>query len=1492
MSQARSPDPLYAGPRQSRPSISNGAGARPNGVTTMDSGTIQTLAEKFEDEKRRIIESCFSKREEDGSLAESYITHVRVVEDAMYPSSPPPPDSVAQNKKNRAVLVSVRKSGRVRVHKARENTSGSFSIGKTWMLDDLTGIQNFVGLTPANAHEQQAKQWASNLGFIVTLGKPYYWQASTSKEKDFFIASLIKIFRKYTGGRLPDLVGFSSQEIQQFTGSPTSRGPSGNQSQSQVSPPATTALSTPSTPERNRNMNDTRPAERVIADRQPRLPTMTQPNDSRPGTRDGQQPPIVDSVQSPPPVEMPAPQKGDFRSWSRENFKPQPLQQRTHVSRPSQDGSLAISNRSQASTPRPSISPRSSHSSLQPDHPTSHSQNYKTSALQPPPIPNEAGLRKLGVAPSVDSLRSGDTSSLATSRPSTATSDQRQLPVLAGERPPENVVQPRPKTPASRPEINIDRRSVHGEVTTPREEKSSILENTGNYVGPSAEQDDTPQFNRQEPAQTAPPVVIADRSPQETAPAAEPLTSEPETVGEDEKAEDEHRPGLGPMMKKKSAKEMFRKAAFAATAFQPRQGGAGARFRALQETKTNEPDGITSVVPAPLLRGMSTDSAKSGAVDVATPSSEKDRPFSPALPSTPKVYLQRKATEDSIASSQVLPAKKIEPPEQASVPERAKDRSPERRRRQHQEAEIEKYCLALGLEPRIVDGQGADFTELLSEFGWDGKLGEQRRLDDFEADIRREVGRAQATGWLGHIEQQDGKLQDLSKAFDKAIEECEEMDGLLTLYAHELDTLYDDIQYIEAQSQGLQVQTANQKLLQKELHSLLRTLNVSPADLKGVHSASMDNADGIAAIEHSLSILYQAMVTIDPELRQNRLRQADQSPRGRSDVGVYSDPELGQMRAVREKKEDYREETLAFLRRFSQYLTHCFKLAEQRTSEDNSRSSASNSTSSLSLKGHTNFRQDIWVYNSILLFVREVNTYEWNLLINSYEINIKGTYQDQFNENANSGKKIARKAAPEEQEFLFTNTEKEEKHESSLASTAARKLTVKRGKTVKAHALRQALRENRDGKLYPWDLFDRVLQDQAKAVSEEQNFIVHFFHLNSQDNVDFTELVSSKAPNQRRLPNLSAKQSYDPDRNLSKMVQTTIEAIYSFWPDDLLRLLDWCLASDPIQGIGILCAIERCLSTYEETNQEFITRILRQLHDKVTALFHKFIEEQVKAIEETKVKVNKRKGIIPFIRIFPLFSAAVEAMIPSPVDPNSTYHESLEVRFIVNDSYTKILKAIWESLSVIAKDSPPGPTSTNAPTAGDPEDKEALNYHILLIENMNHFTEEVDASGDAHHNVVLEEWREKASHDFFVHLTAYVDAVIRRPLGKWLDFLESTEAALKASDNSSATVAAKPSHSRSAAKKVLGAYDSKEVRKGVDTLKKRVEKHFADVDDGTGEVLGHAGQNKGLVSRVFEECASRYGHAWDRMKVVVDRVYGGELEIEWRKEEVGALFRR
>ena len=270
------------------------------------------------------------------------------------------------------------------------------------------------------------------------------------------------------------------------------------------------------------------------------------------------------------------------------------------------------------------------------------------------------------------------------------------------------------------------------------------------------------------------------------------------------------------------------------------------------------------------------------------------------------------------------------------------------------------------------------------------------------------------------------------------------------------------------------------------------------------------------------------------------------------------------------------------------------------------------------------------------------------------------------------------------------------------------------------------------------------------------------------------------------------------------------------------------------------------------------------------------MDEQIRAIEDTKVKIKKRKGVISFIKTFPYFSSSIENMLPMPRANN------YEVRHMVNEVYGRINRAMFESLKFIAKEAPAalaGQRNQAATVAADTEDKEILNYHILLIENMNHYIEEVDI----HNNPILDEWKARAATEMKEHMDLYLTAVIRRPLGKLLDFIESTESLLATSPDAKA-IAARASHSRSTFKKILSTFDAKEIRRGIDTLKKRVEKHFGDADD--------PGISKGLVQKVLRECEKMYASIHERTVRIAQEVYEPILEVEWKREDVGAAFRR
>ena len=667
------------------------------------------------------------------------------------------------------------------------------------------------------------------------------------------------------------------------------------------------------------------------------------------------------------------------------------------------------------------------------------------------------------------------------------------------------------------------------------------------------------------------------------------------------------------------------------------------------------------------------------------------------------------------------------------------------------------------------------------------------------------------------------------------------------------------------------MQTANQKLLQIELKNLLDTISISASQLQVLKDASLTKTRGIQEVEGTLAQLYSAMLTIDPKLRHNdnRPTTTDQASLDRSNSTGHGGSELSSMHAVREKREGYRRKSVDFIQRLKQYMSVKFRDMEAKTLdalEKNRNNKASANPTKLDHHLRDRPKQDLWIYSPLILFAREIEPPEWDDLLRMYDGYAKRPYQDEFRDNMFAWKRITRKPAGDEQDILFTTQEKEPE------SLVGRKLTVKRAKTVRTDGSSRISSGDKpnDGKVTAYEAFAGALSEMARVMFVEQNFVVDLFHASSLDTRDFLDAVATD-PEQRRGGDLIVKKPFDPDRNMAKKVLGVMEDIYSFWPNDLQSLVDWAIKQDALNGVGVLFALESQLSEVEETNQEFLSQAVTKVHDRLATQFTRFVEEQIRGIEDTKVKIKKRKGVIAFMKTFPNFSTALENMLP----PTRSL-DHLPVRALVNDAYGRMNKAMFESLKFIAKESP-----TATQTGGDPEDKEALNYHILLIENMNHYIEEVVVRN----NAILEDWNFRARAEMSEHMELYLAAVIRRPLGKLLDFLESTESLIRNNPGSPAIIATRASHSRSTFKKILSNYDAKEIRRGIETLKKRVEKHFGEGDET-------AGLSRDLVTKVCKECEARYLDIGERVNKVVREVYEGTLEVEWRREDVVAAFRK
>ena len=681
------------------------------------------------------------------------------------------------------------------MHKARENANGTFSIGKTWVLDDLTVIESFTNAIPKTPEEQQNKQRAGPTGFIVTVQKPYYWTAHTAKEKDFFIIALIKIFKKYTGGRLPELHGFSASELEQLGGLPGG---------------TATGI-----------------ANGVQAPAQPLGPSNRVPSRDGPAIREPSKAPSESSrerrrrpSQDKPSQDRPAQPSQERQLHSAVSHPLRTTNSNDHIHLP---GAFPSSD----SVHDPS--PHASQSQLRSD-------GSDSPALRP--TGSQPNLKRPGPSQSTDSFRSGQ-ESFVSGRSSNERSRSRQNgPYTAGgsnvnlsqsrfthsERRPSTSSrnEPNPFTSQDREPVqqvaplNFAPSSLDKSIDQPAILRSQASKNgdtrepSSSGRAPSRGGRATPSLNQSEssadhfPDETRPTTASSHDFQQSqittreitapTAPSNEEdlstpkatTTSFPPTPPPDLPREEVHRPGLGPMIRKKPNAEVankFRKAATAYNAFKPRTAGA---VENTQEDRASGGDGITGVFQAPSLLKSKTQedsrpSTPKQSLDErpSTPDVKKElptinvttAPAKPILPESPENLIQKPSVQ-----------KPVEVEKPPPVPVKAQEDRRKKRRSDHSA----KYAKLLGINPSLIEGRTFEIEDILTDFGWGQESFEKTTFEELETGIKKELTRVEAGSWLSAVDNNDDRTNAVGEMMDRVTAECDELDCLLTLYNVEL----------------------------------------------------------------------------------------------------------------------------------------------------------------------------------------------------------------------------------------------------------------------------------------------------------------------------------------------------------------------------------------------------------------------------------------------------------------------------------------------------------------------------------------------------------------------------------------------------------------------------------------------------------------------------------------------------------------------------------
>ncbi|QSL65771.1 hypothetical protein MERGE_000049 [Pneumocystis wakefieldiae] len=741
--------------------------------------------------------------------------------------------------------------------------------------------------------------------------------------------------------------------------------------------------------------------------------------------------------------------------------------------------------------------------------------------------------------------------------------------------------------------------------------------------------------------------------------------------------------------------------------------------------------------------------------------------------------------------------------------------------------------------------------QILDSFDWTAlenvaKL--EEKLKDELSDLESEN--------IQRIIESNNKMKELSENLQPSIKECKKLNSILSLYSAELNSLKDDIFHIEIQNRGLQVQAANQKKLAFELQNLLvisclldlevfniikDILSINVNDLEPLKKASFESTAGIMDIEKSLTFLYKVLKIPSSETNDEK---------SRDDIAI-----------MKNKRAEYEKESNDFLSRLAQYLNYKFQTElSNLTYKDYS---PNLKVLRPHLVSHTSTYMSFYRYQNFMLYAKKISHSMFSIFQECYIKYTREFYNNNFDKFFNIWKTIIKKVSSEENEFLFTSI-KETSQGMINIKTGNIKRSVTTFKTYRAPIVDSWKEENQEAKVTASEAFFCLIKEIVTAITQEQNFITSFFHLASAKKQDYTELVSWNNNQDDISDVLRKKRPLESNRSIAKSVLNMMSKIMNFLHDNLPAFGEFCCKSDPMCILENIRSLEKFLSEWEKTDQEYLIRILNKLYFKHIELFYIFIDNQVQAIESVKMISKRKQGVLSFFKIFPDF---VEKYIKQ--NPDS---DNIEINGLLDKALEKLNHAMFKTFNMLSEDT----YNLSNILKVDSEDKELLYYHIMVVENMFYYLQELRKKDI----FILDLYIENAKIKYQEHLNLYIENVIRRPLGRIMDFSENVESLLKT--KTIEEIKNRMSFSVTSLKRIMISYDIKEVLKGIETLYKRVEKHFRNEENPYHEQL---------IAVIWNRINDEYKEKVKKFHQLVENYYETDgIYINWTYDDLESSF--
>ncbi|XP_035207311.1 exocyst complex component 1-like [Stegodyphus dumicola] len=718
------------------------------------------------------------------------------------------------------------------------------------------------------------------------------------------------------------------------------------------------------------------------------------------------------------------------------------------------------------------------------------------------------------------------------------------------------------------------------------------------------------------------------------------------------------------------------------------------------------------------------------------------------------------------------------------------------------------------LEPEdyqaLTAREESDLESLMAQY--DFVIG---NAEEFTEQLSRELSELDAAN-IRSIMASEQKVQGLMNMLQTSYDEICELESRLDVYDDILKNVKDSVIQMEEKDAHMKIQHRNNIKLLHELENMISVLDL-PDSLRQALDGDLKTPSGIATCTSAAKALQEA-------------------------ANAQINPGLMKMAAYAEQKAELDKLKNKFILRLSHHLNNLFLHLGNECEENFTY------THDLTLPKHTLCHKELLPYTELMNWVKITEPSSYTQLCRVYTSSLSKLYEKEIKSLFELAK---------EKLINRNGFEREKKHKISGSN---QDLGLKSSVKVKSLSLLGMDPEQygSDLDVMEWEIFDKILENLLSALEpvclSEQQFCMQFFGLQS-------DIASSHSNQQLTVPSAPGVSPTTSNQSLSragseellmsalkKEKQINVELrkmmgeLFASLEPELVNFISHFDKIDGFYSMYVLVRLSQHVMSAQDTGS-YLSMTFANVLVQAKRNFDKFMQSQIRSIEEAKVSKKSKCGILPFVSNFETFASQAEKIF-----------KNSDRRTDLDRWYSKLVKVMFDEVVKVSLEHSKTP------------------QEVVQMENFHHlFTVLFQLKIPC-----LETERKDAKQKYNDALQAYVTQYFGRPLEKLNLFFEGVQnkVAQGVKENE---IGYHLAFSKQELRKVIKEYPGKEVKKGLESLYKKVEKHLCEEEN--------------LLQVVWHSMQDEFIRQYKYIESLIERCYpGAKISLEFSINDILDFF--